>query len=89
MTTIPNPQHPHPIEPHGSYHYIFTFQFEDQPGTQRISWQFGFLTPKPSQTRGDLFESILRENIREDGAIPIPLFFALEPNELTAAPDVA
>ena len=84
--TIPNP--PHPVEPHGSYHYIFTFQFEDQPGAQRVSSASGFLTPGPWQTRGDLFLRILRENIRADGAIPIPLFFALEPNELPAARDV-
>jgi hypothetical protein len=81
--TIPNP-----VGPHGSYHYVFTFQFEDQPGAQRLSSTSGLLTPGPRQTRGDLFESILRENIREDGAIPIPLFFALEPNELAAAHDV-
>jgi hypothetical protein len=60
-----------------------------RPGAQRVSSQTGFLTPEPWLTRGDLFLRILRENIREDGAIPIPLFFALEPNELTAAPDVA
>lgn len=80
--TIPDPPQP-PVQPHGSYHYIFTFQFEDQ----QLSWQEGLLTPEPGQSRFDLFRRILNENIRHDGAFPIPLFFTLEPNALPAAPD--
>ena len=85
--TVPNP--PHPIGPHGSYHYIFTYLLEDQTGAQqqRIFSTSGLQTPGPSVTREELFR-LISTGLSVDGATPIPLFFALEPNELPAARDL-
>ena len=86
--TVPNP--PTPIQPHGSYHFIFTYLLEDQSGAQqnRLYSTSGLQTPGPWQTREDLFRHIYTASVGEDGALPIPVFFALEPNELPAARDV-
>ena len=84
--TTPNPQ---PIGPHGSYHYIFTYLLEDQNGVQqqRIYSTSGLQTPGPQLTRNELFNLITRD-LSVGGAVPIPLFFSLEPNELPAARDL-
>lgn len=84
--TVPDP---HPIGPHGSYHFIFTYLLEDQTGAQqqRLFSTSGLQTPGPRQTRKDLF-NLISAAASVDGAIPIPVFFALEPNELPAAHDL-
>jgi hypothetical protein len=62
---------------------------EDKTGAQqqRLYSTSGLQTPGPWQTREELF-NLISTGLSVDGAIPIPVFFALEPNELPAARDL-
>ncbi len=65
------------------YHYVITVQFEARNGIQQVSYEYGVITPDPGQTRADLFSQIFLEATRHGGSNPVPLFFSLEPDELT------
>lgn len=65
------------------YHYVITVQFEQRNGVQQLSYEADVFEPAPGQTRGDVFRQIFRNATRDRGINPVPLFFSLEPDDLT------
>jgi hypothetical protein len=66
------------------YHYVLTVQFEAQHGIQQISYVHGIIVPEPGQSRSDVFRHLFRQASERGGRNPVPLFFSLEPDELTS-----
>jgi hypothetical protein len=70
------------------YHYVITLQAQLIDNSQRVSYESGTVTPKPGETRADLFGRIAGRLMESARLVnPVPLFFSLEPDELQDTPD--
>jgi hypothetical protein len=78
VSAVPGPN------PQGTHHWVISAQWPDGPGrTINGTWR-STVTPKPGQTRAEIYEE-LRTYLMEaetGGVAPTIMFFALEPNQL-------
>jgi len=73
------------MKPGIRYHYVITVQFETVNGVQQVSYGHGVILPAPGETRSDVFRHLFQQRASR-GSSPVPLFFSLEPEDLTAIP---
>ena len=67
------------------YHDVLTLQFEARGGVQQLSYGHGVIIPAPGETRSDVFRHLF-EQMAGRGVNPVPLFFSLEPEDLSVPP---
>lgn len=66
------------------YHYIITLQFESRNGVQGVVYEHGVYAAARDQKRQEVFQAIFQKAAQAgSGANPVPLFFSLEPDDLT------